>query len=87
LLSGTERNPIGRAAARKYWEKHAPRFGSSPVYLAVETAKIFPGEVPDLWPKLINSETTASFFPQGFDNYSNLELLGIMIFDPVRVIS
>jgi hypothetical protein len=50
-------------------------------YLAVETSKIFPGEVQDLWPKLIDSETTASFFAQGFDNYSNLQLRGIMIFD------
>jgi hypothetical protein len=62
-------------------EKHAARFGSNPVYHAVETSKIFTGEVQDLWPKLINSETTASFFAQGSDNYSNLELRGVMIFD------
>jgi hypothetical protein len=62
-------------------EKHAARFGSHPVYLAVETSRIFPAEVQDLWPKLINSETTASFFAQGFDNYSSLELRGVMIFD------
>jgi len=72
---------LAEQRARKYWEKHAARFGSNPVYLAVETSKIFPGEVQDLWPKLINSETTASFFAQGFDNYSNLELRGVMIFD------
>ena len=72
---------LAEQRARKYWEKDAARFGSDPVYLAVETSKIFPGEVQDLWPKLINSETTASFFAQGFDNYSNLELRGIMIFD------
>ena len=49
----------------------------------VETSKIFPGEVQDLWPKLINSETTASFFSHGMKNnsYSNLQLLGVMIFD------
>jgi hypothetical protein len=72
---------LAEQRARKYWEKHAARFGSNPVYLAVETSKIFPGEVQDLWPKLIDSETTASFFAQGFDNYSNLELRGVMIFD------
>jgi hypothetical protein len=69
--------------ARKYWEKHAVRFGTNPVYLAVETSKIFPGEVQDLWPKLMNSQTTSSFFSHGIDKepYSNLALLGIMIFD------
>ncbi len=69
--------------ARKYWEKHAAKFGSNPVYLAVETSKIFPSEVQGLWPKLINSETTASFFSHGLDQqtYSNLDLHGIMIFD------
>jgi hypothetical protein len=51
--------------------------------LAVETSKIFPAEVQDLWPKLINSETTASFFGYGNETntYSNLQLLGIMIYD------
>ena len=28
----------------------------------LETSKVFPSEVQLLWPKLINSETTASFF-------------------------
>ena len=68
---------------RRYWEKHAARFGSNPVYLAVKTSKLFPSEVQLLWPKLINSETTASFFSRGPDQqtYSSLELIGIMIFD------
>jgi hypothetical protein len=69
--------------ARNYWAKHAARFGSNPVYLAIKTSKIFPSEVQDLWQKLINSETTASFFSRGLDQqiYSSLELIGIMIFD------
>ena len=69
--------------ARNYWAKHAAHFGSNPVYLAVKTSKIFPGEVQLLWPKLINSETTGSFFSHGLDQqtYSSLELIGIMIFD------
>ena len=51
--------------------------------MAVETSKVFPGQVQDLWPKLINSETTASFFSYGdkTNTYSNLQLLGVMIFD------
>jgi hypothetical protein len=69
--------------ARNYWAKHAARFGSNPVYLAVVTSKVFPAEVQNLWPKLINSETTGSFFSHGMDQqtYSNLYLIGIMIFD------
>ena len=35
-----------------------------------------------LYPKLIDSQTTPSFFSQfSKSNYSNLQLLGIMIYD------
>ena len=68
--------------ARAYWAKHASRFGAEPRFLAVKTSKVFPSEVQELWPKLINSETTASFFSHGKRNsYSHLQLLGVMIFD------
>src|SRR5467141_1415833 len=72
---------LAEARAKRFWAKHALRYGPEPRYLVVETSKIFPGEVQDLWPKLINSETTASFFAHGKVTYSNLELLGIMIYD------
>ena len=74
---------LAEVRARNYWAKHAARFGSNPVYLAVEVSKIFPGEVQNLWSKLINSETTGSFFSRGPDQqtYSSLELIGIVIFD------
>jgi hypothetical protein len=57
-------NAVQRAEGRTraYWAKHASCFGAEPRFLAVETSKIFPDEVQNLWPKLINSETTASFF-------------------------
>ena len=38
---------LAEQRARNYWAKHATRFGSNPVYLAVEASKIFPGEVQD----------------------------------------
>jgi hypothetical protein len=74
---------LAEGRTRAYWAKHASRFGAEPRFLAVETSKVFPGEVQDLWPKLINSETTASFFSHGLkgNTYSNLQLLGVMIFD------
>jgi hypothetical protein len=74
---------LAEGRARAYWAKHASCFGAEPRFLAVETSKVFPSEVQDLWPKLINSETTASFFAHGLKNntYSNLQLLGVMIFD------
>jgi hypothetical protein len=78
-------NEIARAEVRaaRYWAKHSSRFGGEPRFLAVETSKVFPSEVQDLWSKLINSETTASFFSHGIQNntYSNLQLLGVMIYD------
>jgi hypothetical protein len=73
---------LAEARARGFWAKHASRYGPEPMYLAVETSKIFPSEVQGLYPKLINSETTASFFSRfSKDNYSNLQLIGIMIYD------
>jgi hypothetical protein len=72
---------LAEERARNYWTKNGGRFGSNPVYLAVVTSKIFPGEVQLLWPKLINSETTASFFSQRRGGFSNLQLKGVMIFD------
>jgi hypothetical protein len=72
---------LAEARARNYWDRNGSRFGPEPRYLAVETSKLFPYE--GLYPKLINSETTASFFSHGLENntYSNLELVGVMIYD------
>jgi len=73
---------LAEARARGFWAKHASCYGPEPRYLAVETSKIFPSEVQGLYPKLINSETTASFFSRpSKDLYSNLQLIGIMIYD------
>ncbi len=72
---------LAEARARNYWNRNASRFGPEPRYLAVQTSKLFPGEIQDLYPKLINSETTASFFSHGKQAYSNLQLSGIMIYD------
>jgi hypothetical protein len=72
---------LAEQRARKYWATHAARFGSNPVYLAIETSKVFPSEVQLLWPKLINSETTASFFSQKRGGFSNLQLKCILIYD------
>jgi hypothetical protein len=74
---------LAEGRARTYWARHAARFGAEPRFLAVETSKVFPSEVQNLWPKLINSETTASFFSYGnkSNTYSNLQLRGVMIFD------
>ncbi|MBV9129636.1 MAG: hypothetical protein JO298_04510 [Verrucomicrobia bacterium] len=71
---------LAEVRARNYWTKNGARFGSNPIYLAVVASKIFPSEVQLLWPKLINSQTTASYFSQR-RGFSNLQLKGIMIFD------
>jgi hypothetical protein len=74
---------LAEQRARNYWAKNANRYGSNPVYLAVETSKIFESEiVQDLWPKLINSQTTTSFFAKSPGKHrSEVDLKGIMIFD------
>jgi hypothetical protein len=46
---------------------------------------ILSGDVLDLWPKLINSETATDFFAHGGRNtYSNLNLTGIQIYDTLN---
>jgi len=72
---------LAETRASRFWAKHSSRFGAEPRFLAVETSKIFPDEVQDLGAKLINSETTASAFSRGDDSYSDLQLLGVMIYD------
>ena len=82
---------IIRRQTKSNWANNAPAIlgearrpiWAKPGYLAVKTSKTFPAEVQNLWPKLINSRTTVSFFSHGLDSltYSNLELRGIMIFD------
>ena len=76
---------LAEGRTRAYWAKHASCFGAEPRFLAVETSKIFPGEVQGLYPKLIYSETTASFFSHGEHkgSYSELDLHGIMIYDTI----
>src|SRR6202795_1643577 len=69
---------LAEQRARKYWAKHAARFGSNPFYLAVLTSIIFPGVVQGLTLKLNLSETTASNRRR---SYSYLEIKGVMIFD------
>jgi hypothetical protein len=68
-----------------YWTKHQTEYAANTRYLAVEAAAIFPAEVQDLWPKLINSETATDFFAQGSRfTYSNLNLTGILIYDTLN---
>jgi hypothetical protein len=71
---------LAQGRAKSYWAKHASSFGSESRFLAVEASRPFPDEIQDLYQKLINSQTTASFFGQGGD-YSELDLHGIMIYD------
>jgi len=70
---------VAEASARNYWARNGSRFGPEPRYLAVETSKVPP--YYGLYSKLINSETTASFFSQADTNYRSFQLLGVMIYD------
>jgi hypothetical protein len=74
---------LAEQRAQKYWAKNAMRYGSNPVYLAVETSKIFESEiVQNLWPKLINSQTAVSFFSKSPGrHHTEVDLTGVMIFD------
>jgi hypothetical protein len=70
---------LAEGRARNYWDRHGARFGPEPRYLAVETSTLL-GPTPGLYPKLINSETTGSFFSSATP-YTDLELKGVTIYD------
>ena len=70
---------VAEASARNYWARNGSRFGPEPRYLVVETSKVSPYD--GLYSKLINSETTASFFSQADTNYRSFQLLGVTIYD------
>jgi hypothetical protein len=74
---------LAEARAKGYWGRNSARLGSEPRYLAVNATLVFPQEVQDLWPKLINSETTSSVFAHGTLDFSisDFVLYGVVIFD------
>ncbi len=74
---------LAEGRAKSYWAKHSSCYAAEPRFLAVDTSKLFPGEIQDLYSKLIYSETTASFLSHGEHkgSYSELDLHGIMIYD------
>jgi hypothetical protein len=73
---------LAQQRAQHYWQKNSQRFKNSSRYLAVATTTVLQGDVvQNLYPKLINSETTASYFSQSENNVLNATC--IMIYDTV----
>ena len=71
---------VAEKRVNTYWNKH--KAGANTRYLAVEAGAILSGDVQELWPKLIDSDTAIDFFAHGGRNtYSNLSLTGILIYD------
>ena len=72
---------LAERRARNYWARNGARLGPEPRYLAVDTSNLFP--YGGLYPKLINSETTAGFFSRVSEStwYSDLVLKGVTIYD------
>src|SRR5262249_43527720 len=68
--------------AKKFWLENAARYGNEPHYLAIDTTKLLEGEiVQDLWPKLINSPHTISFFAGSLEKALQVRIYCVMIFD------
>ena len=59
---------VAEKRVQTYWNKHKAPYGANTRYLAVEAGAILSGDVLDLWPKLINSETATDFFAHGGRN-------------------
>ena len=70
---------LAQRRAQRYWQKNSQRFKNPTKYLAVYASSIVQGDVnQDLYSKLMNSETTTSFF----ETYSSLNASCILIYDP-----
>jgi hypothetical protein len=71
---------LAQQRAQHYWQKNSQRFESPTKYLAVPATSVLQGDVvQNLYPKLIHSETTASYFSQSDD--TELNATCIMIYD------
>jgi hypothetical protein len=71
---------LAQQRAERYWQKNSQRFKSPTRYLAVATASVLQGDVvQNLYPKIINAETTAGYFSQS-ENYV-LDATCVMIYD------
>ena len=70
---------LAQQRAQHYWLKHSKRFHNLTRYLAVDTTSI---SGSDIYPKLIKSETTSSYFGQDSQTPS-LHASCIMIYDTV----
>jgi hypothetical protein len=46
--------------AKEYWVNHRAQIGRDTRYLAVQSDTIFPGEIPDIYPKLLFSPGVSS---------------------------
>jgi hypothetical protein len=69
---------LAQHRAQRYWAKNSQRLRIPTKYLAVYVTSIVQGDVnQDLYAKLINSQTTTSFF----QTYSSLNGSCIMIYD------
>jgi len=65
--------------AKNWWSINSARYGNEPHYLAIDTTELLSGEiVQDLYPKLIGSPHTASFFR---GNNAQGSIYCVMIFD------
>jgi hypothetical protein len=56
---------LAQQRAQRYWENNSQQFQSTTKYLAVAATNVSGGDIgQDIYPKLIKSETTASYFSQ-----------------------
>jgi hypothetical protein len=68
--------------AKNWWSKYSARYGNDPHYLAIDSTKLLDGEiVQDLYPKLIGSPHTTSFFAGSGGDYNQGNIYCVMIFD------
>jgi hypothetical protein len=72
---------LAESHAKAYWAKHGSEVGRSARYLAVESYPVDPGDIPDLYQKLVTSPGVNSSDLEEYETNSDLDISCVNIFD------
>jgi hypothetical protein len=72
---------VAESHAKAYWTKHQSELGQSARYLAVESYTVQPGDIPDLYVRLIKSPGVNSSDLEEYETDFDLDISCVNIFD------
>lgn len=72
---------VAESHAKAYWTKHRSELGQNARYLAVESYTVDPGDIPDIYPRLVNSPGVNSSDLEKYETDFDLDISCVNIFD------